>query len=91
MSVGKARGELWAVHLDPLTTPEKLEGAATRFVIAKQRASDRRDKWKLRRLSKSRLAAQHKDPTRDVGVKPLPAQQKPPPAFTEPPGRPDDE
>lgn len=54
MSVGKARENLWATHLDPDVTPERLEAAATQFVIAKQRASDRRDKWKLRRLSKSR-------------------------------------
>lgn len=68
MSVGKARADLWATHLDPATQPEDLERAATIFVLAKQKASDRRDKWKLRRLSKSR--AQHEGPTRSVGSKP---------------------
>lgn len=54
MSVGKARAALWATHLDPLVTIDRLEKAATQFVLAKQRASDRRDKWKIRRLNKSR-------------------------------------
>jgi hypothetical protein len=54
MSVQRAADSLWQAHLDSQTTREVLEQKALQYAKAKQASRDRRDKWKMRRLCKSR-------------------------------------